>query len=85
MELSGFEPLTSWVLWNPWHPCGSGQNLWEGAWLLTFGALRDTLIGRRAKVGFESFGRGLEGDAALRAAGSSVGVRLTVAKATLAA
>ena len=35
-ELSGFEPLTSWVRWNPQHLAASGRNHWEDAWFGAF-------------------------------------------------
>ncbi len=47
MELSGFEPLASWVRWKSGHLRGSGQNHSEGAWLRCFRALSGTSRSRR--------------------------------------
>jgi integrase len=46
MELSGFEPLTSWVRWKPGHHNASGRNRWEGAWLRCFQVAAGTSISR---------------------------------------
>jgi hypothetical protein len=46
MELSGFEPLTSWVRWKSEHLTASGRNYREGAWLLAFRALAGTSMSR---------------------------------------
>jgi hypothetical protein len=59
MELSGFEPLTSWVRWKARHLPGSGRKHLEGVWLLISG-LGGYLDQSPPRVDFEPFGRGLD-------------------------
>jgi hypothetical protein len=46
MELSGFEPLTSWVRWKSGHLPAPGQNYREGTWLWGFDALAGASMSR---------------------------------------
>jgi hypothetical protein len=47
MELSGFEPLTSWVRWKSEHLPASHQNPWKAAWLRAFRASTGGPVRRR--------------------------------------